>query len=314
MSGGAFSGALDALTYAYPFVEACHDVAVLDHGEDNLNVVLKLKGGSRVVARFYQVGSKQEIAYELDLASILHRQGFPTPKPIATRDGNLFTEIDGRSAALFEFCSGRHIECNGPAALREIGKIAARLHDLTAGYPRAPVRAWKVTSNLVEALRVETDEKCQGWSGFRREILRYWDLNQTAIERLFAGPTGTIHHDLHKWNLLFEGEKVSAVLDFGEVRTAPFILELARVGHYTCCDSETKALNPDALVPCVEAYVTARPEMRGEFRCLKTAFDLVNLAEAVGFISENAAQGISHVDECNSYRAFQVNADINWKV
>ncbi|MCH1927628.1 phosphotransferase, partial [Shewanella sp. C31] len=49
------------------------------------------------------------------------------------------------------------------------------------------------------------------------------------LKRLDELPSGPLHHDLHRQNLLVAEGKVTAVLDFDELNRGPLVIDLARV-------------------------------------------------------------------------------------
>lgn len=312
-SVAAFYAKLPALQSLFPALAQAEAAEPLEHGEDNHNYAVTLASGERCVLRIYKEGTREHIAYELALARFLAARGFPTPPPHATAAGALSGEVEGDLVALFDFRAGRHLEHYSPANIATIAATAGRLHRLTAAFGRAPALSAEQVGRALVAQALEGPaQPRQDWARFRADVARYWERNQTAIRRYFACRSGAIHHDLHRWNLLFEGEEIVAVLDFGEVRRAPYILEVSRLGHYACCDPDTRLLDFDRLAIAVEAYLAEQPEIRPDMAHLKTAFDFANLVEAIDFLTTSDAEEFAHVDDCNSYQAFLANVDRDW--
>jgi homoserine kinase type II len=147
------------------------------------------------------------------------------PRLVATGDGRPFAPVAGRQAMLFEHAAGEEVAAQGatPDRCRRVGEQLARLHDLSGGFtaerpnPYGPERvaAW------VAALRPD--------GAGDPEIAAALPLLEEELRRAAAlpgAPRGLVHGDLFADNVLWIGDRVSAVLDWEMACTDPFALDL----------------------------------------------------------------------------------------
>jgi homoserine kinase type II len=70
-------------------------------------------------------------------------------------------------------------------------------------------------------------------------------------------PVGIIHTDLFKDNVLFDGGKISGILDFYSACRGPLLLDIAVTANDWCCDNGL--FNLDKVTALLSAYEILRP-------------------------------------------------------
>lgn len=274
---------------------------VLTGGVDNDNVAVFTDGG-RVVIRRYRHSARDKVGAELDLVKFLADNGFPTPGALTTIDGQNFVEAGDVPAAVFEYVPGAPPTEMDPALATEAGRLLARLHDLTDGWTdrRIPVVDRAARLRAAEQTPLGID----GESGWRRMLRRFLDQNVEQLSAMARLPTGPLHHDLHRHNLLVDGEAVF-VVDFDELNCGPLIIDVARALFYLAADRDDTTLVPELADALVAGYDSHRRLSPTERELLGVAFEVAALVDAADFLENDAGpMGIGHVTECRSLAVF----------
>jgi Ser/Thr protein kinase RdoA (MazF antagonist) len=195
-------------------------------------------GGERYLLRIYRHAADPErIRYEHELLSRLNGAGLPfaVPAPLPARsDDTLVTASNGAAAALFPFFMGMHASSEDQEQLRACGAALAEL-DLAmaaielpapaAGLPAfgafpAAHAASPGPDAVVAALPLEESERRH-----LLEIMQY--LGEVTPRMARHLPGQVVHRDFDGSNVLMDGRRVAAVLDFEFARPDIRALDLA---------------------------------------------------------------------------------------
>ena len=181
-------------------------------GQHNLHWLVE-SGANALVLRRYS-DRHSDLGYELEVLRRLRDLGWPVPQlieqPIVS---------GGRTWCLFTQLPGAHTTKTGPAEQRARGRLLAELHESTAsvtdlGQRRGFNRSDAVIRDPELLAAVRAYERVQPGPG---HMMR-WHIDR-ACERLEtldldAAETLILHSDFSAWNILFEGDELSGVLDF----------------------------------------------------------------------------------------------------
>lgn len=197
----------------------------IEAGTVNTSYALEL-GTSRFFLRIYEEQGREGAEREAALLVHLAARGVPTPEPVPTRDGARIGELAGKPAALFPWIEGE-ILCQArvtPDAGRTVGEALARVH--LAGPPpgTAPDEGRFGPSALVarcDRVAASKDADAARLAEPLREAVR-----EVAARRRVL-PSGLVHGDLFRDNVLFRGSKIVALLDFESAHHGPFAYDLA---------------------------------------------------------------------------------------
>ncbi len=223
---------------------------------------------SSYVLQFYD--RKPEAAEcSLPFVAWIAARGYPTPRPRWIRTGG------PRPAAVFPFVEGMHPDSATTALAEQMGSTLALLHRLAREYagPLPVIDRLQVIRDA--AIEAERRAALRPWADVAREWLRVHEEPwRRALEVLPAGP---VHHDFHTDNVLVAGGNLASVLDFDEVQTAPFVIDIARALHYFAEEAEDLRLPRALVVAFLRGYESIRPASRDEHHALDLAFQLANL-------------------------------------
>ncbi len=171
--------------------------------------------GSRLVLRGYMKEPFEDIAYELEVMRRLAALGWPIPAVVEAP-----IPIDGRTWCLFTFLRGApRTSTNSWEERRARGRLLAQLNESAAtlqgmGQRKGFSLSDQVISDpeLIPAIR----EYARIDPGEAHILRWHLDRAQESFELIDLEDAETIllHGDFAPWNLLFEGERLTGILDF----------------------------------------------------------------------------------------------------
>ena len=176
-------------------------------GIENTNYFVTTTGGSYVLTLFEKLTS-MELPFYLGLMAHLAEHGTPSPAPATDLMGRMFSELNGKPAALMSRLQGEAVTAPTPAHCGEVGNTLAAIHLAGQSYqgrldnPRGP-RWWREAAAEVSPFL----------DAPRAELLRA-ELSFQAQRRREDLPRGAIHADLFRDNVLFVGAQIGGVIDF----------------------------------------------------------------------------------------------------
>jgi homoserine kinase type II len=176
-------------------------------GIENTNYFVTTTGGRYVLTLFEKL-TPAELPFYLGLMAHLAQHGVPSPAPATDLKGRLFSELNGKPAALISRLQGEAVTAPTPAQCAEVGSTLADIHLAGQSYPgkldnpRGP-RWWreavpKVSPFLDAGGAALLGAELEFQARYRREDL----------------PRGPIHADLFRDNVLFAGKRIGGVIDF----------------------------------------------------------------------------------------------------
>jgi homoserine kinase type II len=207
---------------------------------------------ARYVLTLYERLPAAELPFYLNLTAHLARAGVEVPAPVADRTGALFSLLNGKPAALVTRIDGAPIATPTPDHCACVGTALGRLHVASQSY-----RA-RLTNRRGPAW----------WRQAARAVKGRLDANQAALLdaeiRFQTGfgrgklPKGAIHGDLFCDNVLFAGDNLAGIIDFGFAATDFFAYDLA-ITVNDWCVTDDGALDPEATRAMVSNYHVERP-------------------------------------------------------
>ena len=189
-------------------------------GITNSNYFLTTTTG-RYVLTVFEVLKQEELPFFLQLNLHLSNNGVACPAPIIRKDGKLDSTLVGKPACLVTCLKGSDTSWATEAQCFNTGTMLAKMHlagqdfPLTMENPRYD-RWWReACSQLLPVLNDEDARLLQKEIAF---------LDGNLGHHL---PSGIIHADLFKDNVLLDGEHVAGFIDFYYACTGNFMYDLA---------------------------------------------------------------------------------------
>lgn len=176
-------------------------------GIENTNYFVTTTCGNYVLTLFEKL-TPTELPFYLGLMAHLAQHGIPSPAPATDCDGQMFSPLNGKPAALMSRLQGKEVSAPAPAHCGEVGSALAEIHLAGRSYqgrldnPRGPAW-WR-----------EAAPKVSPFLDATRAALLASELEFQALNRRDDLPRGAIHADLFRDNVLFAGERIGGVIDF----------------------------------------------------------------------------------------------------
>ena len=193
-----------------------------------------------------------EVPYFLNLTAHLAEHDVPCAHPIAAADGAYLQSLHGKPAALIERLPGRTLDAPATDHCAAVGDAIGRMHvaaesfDQRHANERGPAW-WFRTGRDLEHLLEDDD----------RRVL----LDELDYQRAFRGielPRGTIHADLFRDNVLFDGDRLAGMIDFYYACDDCLLYDVAIAVNDWCTDADG-ALDDDRTRALLDAYHARRP-------------------------------------------------------
>lgn len=189
-------------------------------GITNSNYFLTTSTG-RYVLTVFEVLQQEELPFFLELNQHLSRNGVACAAPIARKDGRLDSVLAGKPACLVTCLQGSDTSWATEAQCFHTGAMLAKMHLAGQSFekkmenPRYTDWWHDACSQLLPVLN-EDDARL-----LQNEIAAF-DRN-----RRDDLPSGIIHADLFKDNVLLDGETVAGFIDFYYACNGDFMYDLA---------------------------------------------------------------------------------------
>ncbi len=222
---------IEELANEYNFGRVAKVVGIPE-GSVNSNYVIEAARG-RFLVRVDEVKSESEVRREIDLLAFLRKHSFPCPHPLQDRTGRFYRDYDSKCASVFRYHDGRVLlaERLRPSQLETIGRTLADLHVIGRGYKKGIDN--RFSFERVADLYLSVRNRLPNY--FRKVMRTIEDEIQYLTQYLEGKlPKGIIHGDLFADNLLFRGEKLTAVLDFEAACRGKFIFDIATAVNALC--------------------------------------------------------------------------------
>lgn len=162
--------------------------------------------------------------------------GVPTGRTVPATDGSRIVSVESEAGPTIlhvsHWLDGATLDSADPtpALMRSAGRVAGEVSAGLAAWPAPPVEVghpWELTrtmETLASTINSVTDPSTR--AVLDAAVERF----ATVVEpRLATLPRSVVHHDLHDSNLLVDtaAERISGVLDFGDMVFGPRIADLA---------------------------------------------------------------------------------------
>ena len=240
-------------------------------GITNTNYFVTTTQG-RYVLTLFETLTLDELPYYLNLMSHLARHGVACPAPMADRNDQFASLLAGKPACLVSCLNGGDVPEPGAAHCRAVGAMMADMHLAGDTYParmanpRGPAW-WSATAQVVYPHMPQADAE-----QLHTEITFQ---NQHRFDTL---PSGVIHADLFRDNVLFAGETVAGFIDFYYACNDVLVYDLA-IALNDWCSLPDGDIDPIRARALLAGYQSVRPLTDAE----KAAWPVMLRAAALRF-------------------------------
>jgi homoserine kinase type II len=228
-------------------------------GTINSNFEL-VAGGGRYFVRVNEGKAEADVAWESRLVTALAAAGVATPPPLVATSGLPYAPIAGRKwASVFPWRPGIHLAADAvtPAHADAFGAALAELHvagqALPTGWRRGSIYDQEhLLARFERCARVDDKALARAVAILREELAVARDAG--PVRR--AAAQGIIHGDLFRDNVLWDGDRISAILDFEQASGGSLVYDLA-----VCINDWCWTIFPrfDLAAALVAGYSRVRP-------------------------------------------------------
>ncbi|WP_031433913.1 homoserine kinase [Methylomarinum vadi] len=222
----------------------------IENGIENTNYRIQTNRGHYVLTLFEELEDAQ-IRPIFNLLEALGRQALPVPAPLSDSQGRKLIKLGPKSAALFNRLPGASIFNPTRQHCYRIGRLLAQLHIASrhSGFHRRNPRDLKACRTLFYACKEHLSR--QERDKISAELAYQQCYDDAEI------PRGVIHADLFRDNVLFVGNKISAVLDFYGSCNDFLLYDIAIVINDWC--REQASVCADRTASLLSGYQSLRP-------------------------------------------------------
>jgi homoserine kinase type II len=207
--------------------------APIEEGIENTNYVIIASKKKYILTIFEKRVKEQDLPFFCELISLLNKSGFKCPLPLLNLENSPISTFKRKKLTILTFISGKSKENLSNENCEDIGKEAAKLHLLTSNFKIHRKNALSIESwrNMFENIK----DKC---IKIHKDLPNLIEANLKDIEKNWPSnlPSGIIHADLFKDNIIFENNKVSGIIDFTFSCNDFYALEIAICFNALCFD------------------------------------------------------------------------------
>ncbi len=207
--------------------------APIEEGIENTNYIIIANKKKYILTIFEKRVKEQDLPFFCELISLLNKSGFKCPLPLLNLENSPITTFKRKKLTILTFISGKSKENLSNENCEDIGKEAAKLHLLTSNFKIHRKNALSIESwrSMFENIK----DKC---IRIHKDLPNLIEANLKDIEKNWPSnlPSGIIHADLFKDNIIFENNKISGIIDFTFSCNDFYALEIAICFNALCFD------------------------------------------------------------------------------
>jgi homoserine kinase type II len=234
-------------------------------GIENTNYFADTTTGRFVLTLFERL-THEQLPFYLHLMKHLAQHGVPVPDPQADASGEILHTLCGKPAAVVNRLEGSHQLAPDISHCESVGTMLARMHLAGQDYPRHQPNLrglpwWTDTVPVVAPhLTPEQRTLIESELAYQQQV--------AATPAYAALPTGPIHADLFRDNVMFVGHQLTGFFDFYFAGVDTFLFDIAVCLNDWCTDLDSGLLVEERAMAFVGAYHAVRPLASGERRLM----------------------------------------------
>lgn len=198
--------------------------ATVSAGAANTNYLINTKQGDYMLTVAEDKEVKQ-IAELGELLLLLKQNSFPTTYPILTVNGDIVTQNNSKPVMVKKYIKGNIARDLSQKMLRQIGVAMAKLHQIPAPRFLSNRRPYGV-QKYAKIQGRHIDPTYENWIA-----IKFSDFKRLKPAEL---PCGLVHGDIFYDNVIFDGDRLKAIIDFEEALYHAKIFDLGMGIVGTC--------------------------------------------------------------------------------
>ena len=229
-------------------------------GVSNSNFLLETEAGRFILTIYEKRAREEDLPYFIDLMQWLGAHGYPSPAPVADREGRMLKRLMGKPAALVSFLPGMSVRRPKAQHCREAGIGLARLHLAASGFSghRDNDLGQSAWAGMFQGEEAAADRLRPGLAALIGEDI-------AMLERAWPRelPQGVIHADFFPDNVFFLGDRFAAAIDFYFAANDALAYDMAVCLNAWCFEPD-RSFNVTNARALVAGYESVRPFSEAE--------------------------------------------------
>lgn len=242
-------------------------------GVTNSNYFLTTSSG-RYVLTVFEVLEQHELPFFLLLKKHLNESGVACPLPIQRKDGKFDSTLAGKPACIVSCLDGCNISWPTDLQCFSTGAMLAKMHISGQSFP----------------MSMENPRYTEWWEASAQKLLPVLDPNDVLLleseiahiakysAQALDLPSGIIHADLFKDNVLLNGNQITGFIDFYYACNGNFMYDLA-IAINDWARTSQNIIDPQLKTAFLGGYESVRPISREE----KDYFPIAQRAGCIRF-------------------------------
>ncbi|MCX6746484.1 MAG: phosphotransferase [Candidatus Parcubacteria bacterium] len=229
--------------------------------------------------------SNEEIEGELDLVDKLKANNFPVIDYLRTKTGERVVNLENYNGYLRKYLTGEFIQGNpSEKQLTAVGKILGEYHRIVANYKITKRDNINFGLDKTKIFFEEHKEEIikSNFMG-AKEFVKVFDQEINQLNFSDSLPQGMIHEDLGKRHVIWQGDKISAIIDFDRSYFGPLLLDLGQALRGWCFIDNWQKWSQENARIFLAGYETERKLSDWEKEYLVPAIKFAILERALSF-------------------------------
>lgn len=225
-------------------------------GIENTNYFVSTEQGRYVLTLFERL-SFEQLPYYLELMRHLAQQGLAVPAPHANAAGEILLRLKGKPAAVVDMLRGQSQMQPAAVHCQAVGHALAQMHVAGQSFAmqQGNLRGLDWIAATVPTVLPHIDSDLQALLQDELAVQQRW----AAAADYQAMPSGPIHADLFRDNVMFDGEVLSGFFDFYFAANDYWLFDVAVCLNDWCIDHATGLSDALKVHAFLDAYTAVRP-------------------------------------------------------
>jgi len=229
----------------------------INQGTVQTNYFLETLQG-RFVLRYYENRSKQSVLFESDLLEFLNGKRYPCPFPVKDKQGNCVNIYGNKPFMIFKFIEGEFVRQPKVYHWQQLIQLAAELQKISSDFS-SPYLAYRWNYDAALCRKLAQDKARQINTGSAHEKFSWLSRQLEELDLSESLPKAICHCDFHFSNVLFNGNKLVALLDFDDANYTFMQFDLVGLIEYWAWEDTAETLDLQKARTVVQEYMRHRP-------------------------------------------------------
>jgi Ser/Thr protein kinase RdoA (MazF antagonist) len=204
--------------------------------------------------------SKESLQYEIDMLNAV--RGLPVPAYKTSLRGNYIERLGSDWITVYDFIAGKSPKRITAPMARELGNFLGEFHRHAQNFKKnlkSRRRFYDLNQRVMKLMDPYAHKQTNPVLASVVEKVKRGviDNNPSAVL-----PKGPIHVDIGHTNELFQGEKLSGIIDFGNFYIGPFMVDVGKTVMWNFCPN--KKLDRRLLKEFTDGYNSRRKFNKSE--------------------------------------------------